>query len=95
MDKTYTFHLLGLSHLPASKEYAACAFTNKNVKMARMLCSLGHTVYMYGAKTTTGNFDIDEYVNSENFHFVETHTVQDIAKSFGSGDSRFEIGYDS
>jgi len=94
VDKTYRFHLLGLSHLPNSKEYAACAFSNKNVKMARWLCSMGHTVYMYGAKTTNPNYNLEEYVNSDKFHFVETHTVRDIATSFGVGDNRFECGYD-
>lgn len=58
-----------------------------------MLCDLGHTVYFYGAKSTIGDFDLEEYVNSKNFHFVETHSVQDIAKDYGDGDNRTEIGY--
>jgi glycosyltransferase involved in cell wall biosynthesis len=92
--KPFVFHLLGLSHLPASKEYSSCAFTAKNIKMARMLCSLGHIVHMYGAKTTNKNiFDIDKYVNSKNFYFVETHTVNDIRKDFGEGNNLYEIGY--
>lgn len=58
-----------------------------------MLCDLGHTVYFYGAKSTIGDFDLEEYVNSKNFHFVTTHSVQDIAKDYGDGDNRTEIGY--
>lgn len=95
MSNKYVFHLLGLVHLPNSKEYAACAFTNKNIKMARWLCSMGHTVYMYGAKTTNPKYDLEEYVNSDKFRFIETHTVQDIRDAWGEGDNRYEeIGYD-
>ena len=88
------FHLLGLPHLPTSKHYASCAFTQKNIKLCNMLCNLGHTVYYYGAKTTLDDFDLEKYVNSKNFHFIETHTVKDIRDSYGEGDNRFEIGYD-
>jgi glycosyltransferase involved in cell wall biosynthesis len=93
MKNKFTMHLLGLVHLPSSREYQSCAFTLKNVKLSKMLCSLGHTVYFYGAKTTNKNFDIEKYVDSENFIFVETHTVDDIAKDYGEGDNRFELKY--
>lgn len=94
MKRSFTFHLLGLPHLPTSKHYASCAFTQKNIKLCNMLCNLGHTVYYYGAKTTLDDFDLEKYVNSKNFHFIETHTVKDIRDSYGEGDNRFEIGYD-
>lgn len=93
MSSKYTFHHLGLAHLPCSTHYLSCAFTNKLLKLNKMLCDLGHTVYFYGAKSTIGDFDLEEYVNSKNFHFVETHSVQDIAKDYGDGDNRTEIGY--
>jgi glycosyltransferase involved in cell wall biosynthesis len=90
MKNKYTFHLLGLAHLPTSKNYLSCAFTQKNIKLSKMLCDLGHTVYLYGAR---GTDKLDDYVNSDNFHFVETHTVADIARDYGNGDNRFELGY--
>lgn len=90
--KTYTFHLLGLVHLPTAKKYLSCAFTQKNIKLARMLTSLGHTVYLYGARSTE-EAPLEEYVNSENFHFIETHTVDDIRRDYGTGDNRSELGY--
>jgi glycosyltransferase involved in cell wall biosynthesis len=58
-----------------------------------MLCDLGHTVYLYGVKSTEKGFDLEEYINSDKFHFIETHTIHDIANDYGDGDNRFEIGY--
>lgn len=83
------FHLLGLPHLPSSKEYMSCAFTQKNRKLAKMLTSLGHEVFFYGAEGS----DVEEYCNSDKLHFIQTHTLADIRKDYGTGDNRFEIGY--
>lgn len=41
-------HLLGLAHLPTRREYTACAFTQKIIKLGRMFMGLGYTVYFYG-----------------------------------------------
>lgn len=90
--KQYTFHLLGLTHLPTARKYTSCAFTQKNIKLAKMLTSLGHIVYLYGARSTE-EAPLEEYIQSDNFHFVETHTVEDIAKDYGTGDSRYELNY--
>ncbi len=76
--------MVGLYHLPASKKYLPCAFTQKIVKLASMLKSLGHEVIFYGAEGS--NVECDE--------FVVTHTLKDIRDSYGDGDNRFEIGYD-
>lgn len=90
MTDKFTFHLVSLVHLPQSRKYTSCAFTQKNLKLAKMLTKLGHTVYFYGSEGS----DVGEYVNSPNFHFVQTHTLSDIRKAWGDGDNRFEIGYD-
>ena len=81
--KTYTFHLLGLVHLPVSRVYSACAYTQKIRNMAKMLLSLGHEVYIYGAES--GDAPCTEY--------VVTHTMQDIQDQWGEG---FDdpLGYD-
>ena len=86
----FRFHLLGMVHLPQSKEYMSCAFTQKNRKLAKMLTSLGHEVFFYGSEGS----DVEEYCNSDKLHFVQTHTLKDICDSWGDGDNRFEIGYD-
>lgn len=82
--KKFRFHLLGLTHLPCSKEYMSCAFTQKNYKLAEMLLSLGHEVFYYGAEGSTVPCT----------RFIQTHTLSDIRQAWGNGDNRFEIGYD-
>lgn len=44
---TYTFHLLGLAHIPTSKEVSACAYTQKIINLIKMLTELGHEVILY------------------------------------------------
>lgn len=78
------FHLLGLAHLPVSERYMGCAFTQKIVKLSKMLLSLGHEVYLYGSEGS----------DAPCTEFIETHTLQDIRDAWGEGDNRFEIGYD-
>lgn len=80
----YKFHLLGLVHLPVSERYMGCAFTQKIVKLSKMLLSLGHEVYIYGAEGS----------DAPCTEFIQTHTLSDIRSEWGEGDNRFEIGYD-
>jgi len=78
MKKKFRFHLLGLAHLPQSRKFFNCAFTQKNLKLAKMLTGLGHTVFFYGSEGS----DVKEYCNSENLHFVPTHTIADIRRDY-------------
>jgi len=80
----FRVHIVGLSHLPVSRKYMGCAFTQKAVKMAKMLIDLGHEVYVYGAEG--GDCPCTEY--------VVTHSLKDIRDAWGDGDNRFDIGYD-
>lgn len=81
--KKYRFHVLGLVHLPTSEEYMSCAFTQKNVKLCKMLLDLGHEVYLYGSEGSTAPCT----------KFIQTHFLKDVRKAWGEGDNRFEIGY--
>lgn len=83
----YRFHLVASGWLPVSAHYQSCAFTQKAVKFAKMMMSLGHEVFIYGVKSE--NFDIPPCTE-----FVETHTPDDIRKAYGEGNNFFEIGYD-
>jgi len=84
MNKKYTIHLLGLCHLPVSERYMGCAFTQKIVKLSKMLLDLGHKVILYGAESSDAPCS----------EFVQTHTLNDIKDTWGEGDNRFELGYD-
>jgi glycosyltransferase involved in cell wall biosynthesis len=79
------FHIPGYVHLPVSEKYSACAFTQKVVKLDKMLRSLGHTTILYGCE---GSDDLGT-------EFVQTHTLRDIQQTWGDGDNRIpDLKYD-
>lgn len=82
--RQFRFHIPAYVHLPCSEEYVACAFTQKIVKLSKMLLSSGHEVYIYGAEGS----------DVPCTEFIQTHTLDDIRKEWGDGDNRFDIGYD-
>jgi glycosyltransferase involved in cell wall biosynthesis len=58
--KKLRFHLLGLAHLPTHKENSACAYTQKIVKLARIIKNYGHTLYFYGIEGS--EVECDEFI---------------------------------
>lgn len=79
----YRFHILGLVHLPTSREYMGCAFTQKNYKLCKMLVEAGHEVFLYGAEGS----------DAPCTKFIQTHSLKEIRDTWGDGDNRFDIGY--
>lgn len=70
------FHLLGLAHLETNRSNSACAYTQKIVKLARMLKSYRHTVYFYGVEGS--DVECDE--------FFEVSTQEILQKTYGDYD---------
>ncbi len=54
------FHLLGLAHLETSKNNLSCAYTQKIIKLAKMIKNYGHKIYFYGVEGS--EVDCDEFI---------------------------------
>jgi len=86
-SKQKVFHLLGLAHLPTNKDEAvACAFSQKVLKMGKMLKDSGHKVYFYGVEGSTVECD----------EFIPVSTKNILLKTYGNYDwKKFQYKHDS
>lgn len=79
--KSLRFHLLGLAHLATNKANSACAYTQKVVKLAKILKSYGHTVYFYGVEGSEVDCDEQVQVSTEGI-LRRTYGTYDRSKNF-------------
>ena len=53
--------MLGLAHIPTSKDIYSCAYTQKIINLSKMLKSLGHKIILYGTEGSVAPW-VDELV---------------------------------
>ena len=75
------FHLLGLAHLQTTRENSSCAYTQKIIKLSKMLKSKGHFVYFYGVEGS--EVECDE--------FIEVSTKKLLNEVYGEYDRKKEF----
>jgi glycosyltransferase involved in cell wall biosynthesis len=70
------FHLLGLAHLETHKRNSTCAYTQKIIKLAKMIKDYGHTIYFYGVEGSEVLCDT----------FIPVSTQEILKKTYGDYD---------
>lgn len=82
------FHVLGLSHTKTTRQYSACAFTQKVRLLCKMLKDRGHEVIHYG--TEGSDPECTEHVS-----VVSKETWDRVHGNFDWHKSMFELGRDN
>lgn len=81
-------HLLGLPHTETTAEYSWCAFTQKTRKLATMLTSLGHEVFLYAGEANEAQ--VTEHIpivdrEWQAGYFAKYNWITDVFNDFNAG----------
>jgi glycosyltransferase involved in cell wall biosynthesis len=91
----YRFHCLGIPHTISSKDYVACAYTQKVVKFCKMMKNLGHHIIHYGHQNS--EVDCDEHVtvigSKEYENFYGSYDWKNNFFKFDINDQVYKIFY--
>jgi len=86
------FHILGLPHTVSSKQFNACAYTQKVVKFGKMMTERGHEVIHYGHEDS--DLPCTEHVTVlTNDDFKKSYRSNDWCKTFfkfDTGDQAYQ-----
>jgi len=86
------FHILGLPHTVSSREYGACAYTQKVVKFGKMMLARGHTVIHYGHEES--DLECTEHVtvlsSAQWAHVYGTHNWRRAFFKFNTSDDAYQ-----
>jgi len=75
-EQKFRLHVMGLPHTVTSKEYNACAYTQKVLKFCKMMTDRGHTVFHYGHEDS-------DVICTEHISITDNAVLQ---KAYGSHD---------
>lgn len=70
------FHLLGLAHLETHPRNTSCAYTQKIIKLAKMLRAYGHAIFFYGVEGSEVSCDA----------FIPVSTQETLRQCYGDYD---------
>ena len=95
--KTFRIHVLGLPHTKTTKDFTACAYTQKVWKFCKMMKGRGHYIMHYGHEDS--NPDADENISVITNEVWDTvygsHDYKTNLFTYDTGDAAYQTFYEN